>query len=202
MPDISTLAFALIVLTAMIILVFRDWRINAGSLALQYLAVFYLVTFSWPVSLAIVKLIVGWMATTAIGLTCMRQINSDDTIESPSSLFFRGLAGLMVILVIFVVSSPLQNSLFPNLPLVIVRSGLMLIGMALMQLGTTASPYITIMSLLSFLAGFEVIHAGLERSSLLTGLMASVNLGLALIGVYFIIKENEGNEQQSSEERA
>lgn len=202
MPDISTLAFALIVLTAMIILVFRDWRINAGSLALQYLAVFYLVTFSWPVSLAIVKLIVGWMATTAIGLTCMRQINSDDTIESPASLFFRGLSGLMVILVIFVVSSPLQNSLFPNLPLVIVRSGLMLIGMALMQLGTTASPYITIMSLLSFLAGFEVIHAGLERSSLLTGLMASVNLGLALIGVYFIIKENEGNEQQSSEESA
>ncbi len=202
MPDLSTLAFALIVLTAMIILIFRDWRINAVSLGLQYLAVFYLVTFSWPISLAIVKLIVGWMATAAIGLTCLRQMNSEGTIESPSSLFFRGLAGLMVILVIFVGSTTFQNSLFPNVPLVIIRSGLMLIGMALMQLGTTANPYLTIMSLLSFLAGFEVIHAALERSTLLTGLMASVNLGLALVGVYFIIKENEGNEQKSGDERA
>jgi hypothetical protein len=186
----------------MIILIFRDWRVNAGALALQYLAVFYLVTFLWPISLAILKLIVGWMATAAIALTCMRQMKTEDTPESVSSLFFRGLSGLMVIMVIFVVASPLQNSLFPNLPLVVVRSGLMLIGMALMQLGTTASPYLTIMSLLSFLAGFEVIHAGLERSTLLIGLMASISLGLALVGVYFIIKANEGNEDQSGEERA
>lgn len=202
MPDLSTLAFAVIVLTSMIILVFRDWRINAGALAVQYLAVFYLVTLSWPISLAVVKLIVGWMATAAIGLTCLRQMNKDEVLESTSSLFFRGLSGLMVILVIFVVSSLLQDSLFPNLPLVIIRSGSMLIGMALMQLGTNAKPYLTIMSLLSFLAGFEVIHAGLERSTLLTGLMASINLGLALVGVYFIMKANLGSENSSKEERA
>lgn len=202
MPDLSTLAFAVIVLTSMIILVFRDWRINAGALAVQYLAVFYLVTLSWPISLAVVKLIVGWMATAAIGLTCLRQMNKDEVLESTSSLFFRGLSGLMVILVIFVVSSLLQDSLFPNLPLVIIRSGSMLIGMALMQLGTNARPYLTIMSLLSFLAGFEVIHAGLERSTLLTGLMASINLGLALVGVYFIMKANLGSENSSKEERA
>jgi hypothetical protein len=202
MPDLSTLAFAVIVLTSMIILVFRDWRINAGALAVQYLAVFYLVTLSWPIGMAVVKLIVGWMATAAIGLTCLRQMNNDEEIESTSSLFFRGLSGLMVVLVIFVVSSPLQDSLFPNLPLVIIRSGSMLIGMALMQLGTNARPYLTIMSLLSFLAGFEVIHAGLERSTLLTGLMASINLGLALVGVYFIMKANLGSENSSKEERA
>ena len=202
MPDLSTLAFAMIVLTAMVILIFRDWHINAGALALQYLAVFYLVSFSWPISMAVVKLIVGWMATAAIGLTCMRQMRSEATDESTSSLFFRGLSGLMVILVVFVVSSPVQRSLFANLPLVVVRSGLMLIGMALMQLGTNANSYLTIMSLLSFLAGFEVIHAGLERSTLLTGLMAMVNLGLALVGVYFIIKANEGNEEPSGEEQA
>jgi hypothetical protein len=202
MPDLSTLAFAVIVLTSMIILVFRDWRINAGALAVQYLAVFYLVTLSWPIGMAVVKLIVGWMATAAIGLTYLRQMNNDEEIESTSSLFFRGLSGLMVVLVIFVVSSPLQDSLFPNLPLVIIRSGSMLIGMALMQLGTNARPYLTIMSLLSFLAGFEVIHAGLERSTLLTGLMASINLGLALVGVYFIMKANLGSENSSKEEGA
>jgi len=88
MPDLSTLAFAVIVLTSMIILVFRDWRINAGALAAQYLAVFYLVTLSWPISMAVVKLIVGWMATAALGLTCLRQMNNDEVLESTSSLFF------------------------------------------------------------------------------------------------------------------
>jgi hypothetical protein len=191
---LSTFAFSLIVISAMVILIFRDWRINTAALALQYLSVFYLVTLSWPIGIAVVKLIVGWMATAAIGLTCMRQRNEDTPPESASSLFFRGLAGLMVIMVMFILSAPLQESVFPNVDLIIIRSGLMLIGMALMQLGTNAIPYLTIMSLLSFLAGFEVVHASLERSTLLTGLMASVNLGLSLVGVYFIIKSNDINE--------
>jgi len=200
MAVLSTLAFLFIVITAMIILIFRDWRINTAALALQYLAVFYLVTLSWPIGLAIVKLIVGWMAAAAIGLTCLRQMDDTASIESTSSLFFRALAGLMIILVMFVLSSSLQETVFPNVDLVIIRSGLMLVGMAIMQLGTNASPYLTIMSLLSFLAGFELIHAALERSTLLTGLMASVNLGLALVGVYFIMKSSDRDEIQKEEE--
>ncbi|HAF49082.1 MAG TPA: hypothetical protein DCL08_07585 [Anaerolineaceae bacterium] len=200
MVALSTLAFLLIVITAMVILIFRDWRINTAALALQYLGVFYLVTLSWPIGLAIVKLIVGWMATAAIGLTCLRQMDDNPPTESTSSLFFRALAGLMIILVMFVISSTLQETVFPNVDLVIIRSGLMIVGMALMQLGTNASPYLTIMSLLSFMAGFEVIHAALERSTLLIGLMASVNLGLALVGVYFIMKTNERNVIQKEEE--
>jgi hypothetical protein len=200
MVALSTLAFLLIVITAMVILIFRDWRINTAALALQYLGVFYLVTLSWPIGLAIVKLIVGWMATAAIGLTCLRQMDDNPPTESTSSLFFRALAGLMIILVMFVISSTLQETVFPNVDLVIIRSGLMIVGMALMQLGTNASPYLTIMSLLSFMAGFELIHAALERSTLLTGLMASVNLGLALVGVYFIIKSNDRDQIQKEEE--
>jgi len=200
MVALSTLAFLLIVITAMVILIFRDWRINTAALALQYLGVFYLVTLSWPIGLAIVKLIVGWMATAAIGLTCLRQMDDNPPTESTSSLFFRALAGLMIILVMFVISSTLQETVFPNVDLVIIRSGLMIVGMALMQLGTNASPYLTIMSLLSFMAGFELIHAALERSTLLIGLMASVNLGLALVGVYFIMKTNERNVIQKEEE--
>lgn len=200
MVALSTLAFLLIVITAMVILIFRDWRINTAALALQYLGVFYLVTLSWPIGLAIVKLIVGWMATATIGLTCLRQMDDNPPTESTSSLFFRALAGLMIILVMFVISSTLQETVFPNVDLVIIRSGLMIVGMALMQLGTNASPYLTIMSLLSFMAGFEVIHAALERSTLLIGLMASVNLGLALVGVYFIMKTNERNVIQKEEE--
>jgi hypothetical protein len=200
MEALSTLAFIVIVITSMVILVFRDWRINAAALALQYIASFLLVNLSWPIGMAVVKLIVGWMATAAIALTCIRQNKVETSDESSASLFFRGVAGLVAILVIFVLSPTLQEQIFPELDLVIIQSGLMLLGMALMQLGTNTEPYLTIFSLLSFLSGFEIIHAGLERSTLLTGLLAIVNLGLALVGVYFIVKNNTREAFPAQEE--
>lgn len=200
MTALPTLAFIVIVITSMVILVFRDWRINAAALALQYIASFFFVNLSWPVGMAVVKLIVGWMATAAIALTCIRQNKVETSDESSASLFFRGVAGLVTILVIFVLSSRLQEQIFPELDLIIVQSGLMLLGMALMQLGTNTDPYLTIFGLLSFLSGFEMIHAGLERSTLLTGLLAIVNLGLALVGVYFIVKNNPKEAFPTQEE--
>jgi hypothetical protein len=191
MTFLSLLAFILIVIASMTILVFRDWRFNAVALAVQYLAAFALVTRVWPVGMAVIKLIVGWMATAALAMTCLRQKRPENTNESTASLVFRGLTGLLVVLVIFVIAPILQEAIFPQLSLIILQGGLMLIGMGLMQMGTTSDPYLTIISLLSLLSGFEIIHAGLELSTLLTGLLAIVNLGLSLTGVYFITKSTD-----------
>ena len=191
MTFLSLLAFILIVIASMTILVFRDWRFNAVALAVQYLAAFALVTRVWPVGMAVIKLIVGWMATAALAMTCLRQKRPENTNESTASLIFRGLTGLLVVLVIFVIAPILQEAIFPQLNLIILQGGLMLIGMGLMQMGTTSDPYLTIISLLSLLSGFEIIHAGLELSTLLTGLLAIVNLGLSLTGVYFITKSTD-----------
>ena len=199
MNPLEITAFILIVITSMVILIFRDWRINAAALALQYLAAFYLVTLSWPVGLAVVKLIVGWMATAAIALTCLRQLTPSQSSEPTSELLFRGIAGLLVILVIFVLSPRLAENIFPNVEFQIIQSGVMLMGMALMQLGTHAIPYLTIVSLLSLLSGFEVIHSALEQSTLLTGLLVIVNLGLALVGVYFITQSSETASEMHEE---
>jgi len=200
MQILSILAFVLIVITAMAILVFRDWRIVSGALILQYLAAFAMVTQTWPVGMAVIKLIVGWMATAAISLTYFRRENVPLFSETPSSFTFRGLIGLLVILVVFIGAPSLQTNVFPELDLLILQSGLMLIGISLMQLGTTRDPFLTVVGLLSFLSGFEVIYAGLELSSLVTGLLAIVNLGLSLVGVYFIIKVGEETSLTVSEE--
>ena len=199
MSFLSTLAFVLIVIAAMVILVFRDWRINAFALTVQYLSAFILIAQSWPIGMAVVKLIVGWMATAALALTCLRQKEPGGADESTTSLFFRGLAGLLAIIVVFIISPTLKADVFPQVDLIILQSGLMLCGLALMQLGTSADPYLTIISLLSLLSGFEVIHAALEISTLLTGLLAVVNLGLALVGVYFITKMDEKPESPDQE---
>jgi hypothetical protein len=202
MPDFSTVAFVIIVITAMAILIFKDWRVNTIALAVQYLAGYFLVSLSWPTGMAVVKLIAGWMATATIAITCMRLKNMAVSSESTASLLFRGLAGMLIILLIFILGPTVQASVFPRVDLMIIQGGIMLLGMALMQLGTNAEPYLVVISLLSFLLGFEIIHAALEISTLLTGLLVVVNLGLALVGVYFIIKSGEAAENEPEEDLA
>lgn len=214
---LSTVAYILIVLAAMVILVFGDWRITAAALGVQYLAAFVLVTLSWPTGMAVVKLIAGWMATAVIALakhshkdahrsswyasSIRLQQQMAGTISEPTaSLFFRGVAGLLIVLLIFILAPTLQARVFPQVDLMIVQGGLMLMGMALMQLGVNSDPYQIIISLLSFLVGFEVIHAALELSTLLAGLFVLVNLGLALVGVYFMINVGEPGETPGEEE--
>lgn len=195
MGALEITAFILIVITSMVILIFRDWRITTAALALQYLAAFYLVTLSWPIGMAVVKLIVGWMATAAIALTCLRQLPPPKASEPAPELLFRAIAGILVILVIFVLVPGVSEQLFPDVNFQVIQGGVMLMGLALMQLGTHAVPYLTAVSLLSFLSGFEVVHSALEQSTLLTGLLVVVNLGLALVGVYFVIQSSSQEEQ-------
>lgn len=192
MELLSNLSFIIIVITGMIILIFRDWRFNAVALGLQYLAAFALFNLSFPIGIAVVKLIVGWMATAAIAITCIRQLKLKDASEPTSSLFFRAMIGLLTIIVVFILAPSIQETVFPGVRLVILQSGLILMALAIMQLGTNADPYLTIISLLSFMSGFEIIHAALEISTLLNSLLVVVNLGLALVGVYFINKGSEG----------
>ncbi len=200
MQALSVVAFILTVITAMVILVFRDWRIVAAALVLQYLAAFVLITSSWPIGMSVVKLIVGWMSAAAISLTYFHKEKNPTVNDTTASFVFRSLAGLLVILVVFIIAPGLQGNVFPRLDLIVLQSGLMLMGLALMQLGTTSDAYLTIVSLLSLISGFEVIYAGLELSTLLTGLLAIVNLGIAMVGVYFIVRMDEPGDADTEEE--
>jgi hypothetical protein len=199
MPILPTFAFVIIVITGMIILVFRDWRINFFALGVQYLAAFVLVNLSWPTGLALIKLMVGLMATTAVALTCLRQLTTKNQAEPTSSLIFRGVAGLVIIVVIFIITPVIQENVFPNVELLILQSGMMLFGLTLMQSGMRSEPYLIIISLLSMMIGFETIYSALEISTLLTGLLVIVNLGLALVGIYFVTKSSEESADKNEE---
>ena len=69
----ATPAVLLLILAASGMLIFQDWRLVVASFALQYLGVVILVGNSWPLSLAVIKLVVGWMAAIALGTTQVGQ---------------------------------------------------------------------------------------------------------------------------------
>ena len=61
----------------------------------------------------------------------------------------------------------------------------------LLQLGTIREPFYLAIGILTFLSGFELLYSALEFSYLLEALLVAVNLLLAIVGAFFIVKNAE-----------
>jgi hypothetical protein len=178
-------ALLLILVTSAGLLLSRDWRWSLGFLAAQYLCVFWLVQSHWPVSMAAAKLVTGWMACAALGITEITSPTPIGTETSwPQGRLFRLLASALVATVTFAAATLAVPWLGLSLP--VAWGGLILLGMGLLHLGITAQPFRVVLGILTFLAGFEVLYAAVESSILVAALLAIVNLGLALAGAYFM----------------
>jgi len=193
MAWLNWLVFFLTLISAGSILVNRNWRWNLVSLAIQYGCVFWLVQVSWDVSLALVKLITGWMICVILGLAHLHR-PPEEPVESswPQGGLFRLMVISLVLVVAFLGAQGMQPWLGIEFPAA--WGGSLLIGLGLLLAGITIQPFRVILGLLTFLMGFEVIYAAMESSSLVTGLLVLVNLGLAVAGAYFLSNE-PGSEQ-------
>jgi len=185
---VSWIAVAVILIASAGMLIGRDWRLNLGLLALQYMAAFWLVTHHWPLGMASVKLVTGWMATAALGMTRLSLPQDDNEPETswPRGQWFRlFLAGIITLLA--AAAAPRIEAAIPGLGMPVVAGSLLLIGMGLIHLGVTSQILRVISGLLTILTGFEIIYAAVESSILVAGLLAAVNMGLALAGSYLLM---------------
>lgn len=206
-------AVALVTVTALVLLLSPDWRWSIAALGVQYAGEFVLVALSWPLAMAGTKLVAGWMAGAILGMAVLslpstrtpvdplQDIpdllpllrdsrhgrvrgfpNPQTTASRPFRLLTAILAGLTVFSVV-----PIFVERMPGIYLEQAWGGLILISTALLQLGFTSKPLRTTLSLLTLLAGFEIIYSGVESSALVAGLLAGVNLILALAGAYLLM---------------
>jgi hypothetical protein len=177
----------LVSLTGIILLVSPDWRVSIAALAAQYIGVFVLVAMSWPLEMAIVKLVTGWMVCAVLALAKTgapgRYIEEQSTIMN---VIFRLLAAGLVGLVV-ASTAPRISVWVPEITIEQLLGGWVLIGLGLLHLGLTSSGLRVILGLLTVLAGFEIIYAAVETSVLVAGLLAAVSLGLALVGAYLLV---------------
>lgn len=163
----------------------RDWRWSLGLLAVQYLAVFWMVQAHWPLSMAATKLVTGWMACAILGIAQLnaREEGVTENTWMQGRLFNIFAAG-MVLAATFALSLRVDTWLGLSLP--VAWGGLLLVGLGLLHLGITSDSFQVIIGLLTVLAGFEILYAAVESSTLVAALLAVVNLGLALAGAYFM----------------
>ncbi|MBM3153404.1 MAG: hypothetical protein FJZ96_14570, partial [Chloroflexi bacterium] len=137
------------------LLVLRNWRWSLILLAAIYLGVFWLVSRHWPVGMAAVKLVTGWMAAAVLGISQMNA-PAEDTFEPawPEGRAFRLLvAGLAVAVTAAI--APAVTGWLGVVPAPAAWGGALLISLGVAHLGMTARPMRVALGLLTLLAGFE-----------------------------------------------
>lgn len=187
MTLIAWIVAGLLLVTSVGILVSRDWRLGLGFLGLQYLGVFWLTSQHWPVSMAAIKLVTGWMAIATLGITRLNLKESDKESEQilPEGRLFRMFtAGIVTVIIVTV--APTVEEIIPGIGMPVISGSLILMGLGMLHLGMTVQPFRVILGLLTVLAGFEALYAALESSILVAAMLSTVNLGLALVGAYLL----------------
>jgi hypothetical protein len=181
---LAYLGLGLIMGSSMLLLLGQNHRVSLVILAVQYLAVFFLIVQVWPLGLAAVKMIAGWMAVTILGATLLPIEEPLETESGISTRLFRLLLGVLIWVLIFTVSPSITRWL--PVPYVFLWSGGILFGVGLLQLGISNTPLRVIIGLITVISGFEILYAAVENSTLVTILLAVVTLGLAITGAYIL----------------
>ena len=190
----------LVFITALLLISIQEWRISLAALAVQYLGVFILVAIHWPLMMALTKLLSGWICALLLGMAMVSLLGTSKTDagskvqprllglsgQSISTILFRLVAAAVVALVVFSLA-PALSRWIPGIQYEQVMGALVLLGFGLLHLGLTANPLRVIFALLTILSGFEILYSAVEVSTLVAGLLAGVNLGLAMIGAYLLI---------------
>jgi hypothetical protein len=181
-------AVILVSLTSSYILISRDWRYCIAALTIQYIGIFLLVDAFWPIELAAVKMVAGWMVV-AILVVAMVSIPDNWSEFSQSQKYGTVFRILVASIFILTITSLVINSekLLAMISLPIRWGSFFLVGIGLLQLSLTSHPMRVVIGLLTALSGFEIIYAAVETSTLVAGLLAGVNLGLALVCAYLLI---------------
>jgi hypothetical protein len=191
---LESLPVYLALLASLLNLVRRQWTLNLIALLVQFVCLFPILLKIMPLQLALIHPFTGLMVTlilylTLVGVGGIESVNLRRRLTSGE--IFRGLAGIFLIVTLRAFLPQIQQAVFPTVSgnHLFLSLGLILIG--LLQLGTIREPFYLAIGVLTFLSGFELLYSALEFSFLLEALFVAVNLLLAIVGAFFIVKNAE-----------
>ena len=192
------IAVLVILVTSVGLLLVRDWHLSIIFLAVQYLGMFILVLQHWPLGMASVKVVAGWMAAAILGMTRSGLPTQGFEEESiwPRGRLFRLFAAGVVGLIVSA-ATPGVSTIMADAGFAVTSGSLLLIGMGLLHLGITVSILRVTIGLMTVLSGFEILYSAVEGSILVAALLAIINLGLALAGSYLLIASSSSETEEA-----
>lgn len=185
----SWVIIILIAATSVGLLLAHDWRWLIIWLSIQYVGMFVLTLQNWPLGMASVKVVAGWMGAAILGMTRsglpqedIREITSILPRGRLFRLFAAGIVGLIV-----AAETPRVDAIMADAGFIVTAGSLLMIGMGLLHISVTDHILRVTIGLMTILSGFESLYATVEGSILVAALLAVINLGLALVGAYLLI---------------
>lgn len=169
-----------------VILLIPNKRWIIGLLALQYVGVFLLVSYSWPLEIAVVKLVAGWMASAVLFLahsSSLLSVDEEQLIAGKHGRLFVGFATLLIGLSMYSLLPDAMRWFLGASPQQVL-GGVWLLGLGTLQLSFSNQDTRIVIGLLTVISGFEILYATLEASVFMTGLLALLNISLAFVGAY------------------
>jgi len=166
-----------------LMLVASDWRMRIAGLASLYLVGFIVILQIWPVALASVKLISGWMGIALLSTTMINSMNQINGHRFTSEMVFRFLMAVLIWIVVAAIAPSINEWLpisYTNLYI-----GVSLMGSGLIFMSLTDDFIEIVLGLLTILAGFDIIYSSLEGSALVTGVYAFITILICLLSGYF-----------------
>lgn len=179
---INTLLIALSILATGAIILAEDWRYRLALVAIIELIGFILIVQIWPIALALVKLISGWMGIALLATTFTFSSPVNAPLSPISSRVFRLMLVTFGWLLVLVSVERLNEWLpisYTNLFI-----GMVFFISGMIYLALRMNSIDTVLGLLIFFEGFDVIYSSLEGSALITGIFGIIIISICLTGSY------------------
>jgi hypothetical protein len=199
---LAAVGVAGVFITAGLMVVSRDWRINVIALTVQYFFVALLLARQIRLEVAAVKGLVGWLICMVFYLTERRAsvlqqaaTSEAEASEQPAPAqrwrwwVMSARASFSLLAVILIAVAAYTAALRFPLPESVISTDLtlacyLLAGLGLLQIGLSEMPMQVGFGLLTFLSGFDLFYVALEPSLAVAGLLSAVGFLIALAAAY------------------
>jgi len=204
-----------VMVSATLLVVSRDWRLNVLALAAQYFFVTVLMTRVVRVEMAAVKGLIGWVICLVFYMTEQQARSSGESRSSEDRVPLRGwfaarlegwrhqgisaeaAFGFMGVVLVGVSVYAVSDVLpLPELSTGLTLVCYFLVGLGLLLLGLSQDPLRVGVGLLTVLAGFDLFYVALEPSLVVTGLLGSISFVVALGTAYLKAAQSSAREEE------
>lgn len=179
-------------LATLILVTLVDWRLNLAALAglfactavlLAQITVWQVVAVRFLMGLLILFILILTGRATRFGAPL-----AQPTLRFvvPTGFPFRMMALVLVSLAAWFTANQPALAL-PGLPANLNLASYLLMGLGLLNLGLSEEPLNTGMGLFMVLGGFQLFYLAIEPSLAIVGLLAAVELGVALVVSYLAV---------------
>ena len=202
-------AVAGILITAGILVVSRDWRLNVIALTAQYFFVVLLLTRLIRLEVATVKGLIGWLICLVFYLTERRA----SMLEQPAvaqdtappqrwrSWVLSARASFCLLAAIAAAVTAYMAALrlpLPQVPTDITLACYLLVSLGLLLVGLSEAPMQVGLGLLTFLSGFDLFYVALEPSLAVAGLLGAVSFLIALATAHLRVAQVASGDERKT----